>query len=93
MTTRLMEILDRDAAIMRAKMAGVRPAADGEAQQARELMILLHTGLFVVQRDEPLCRRVATVRRTDPRPDPDHLAVAAEIIRGFQWAKSLRNCW
>jgi hypothetical protein len=31
---------------------GVRPAADGEAQQARELMILLHTGLFVVQRDE-----------------------------------------
>ncbi|WP_262030748.1 hypothetical protein [Microvirga sp. Mcv34] len=52
MTTRLMEILDRDAAIMRAKMAEVMPAADGEAQQARELMILLHTGLFVIQRDE-----------------------------------------
>ena len=51
-TTRLMEILDRDAAIMRAKMAEVMPAADGEAQQARELMILLHTGLFVIQRDE-----------------------------------------
>ena len=52
MTTRLMEILDRDAAIVRAKMAKVMPAADGEAQQARELMILLHTGLFVIQRDE-----------------------------------------
>ncbi|WP_262273612.1 hypothetical protein [Microvirga yunnanensis] len=52
MTTRLMEILDRDAAIMRAKIAEVMPAADGEAQQARELMILLHTGLFVIQRDE-----------------------------------------
>jgi hypothetical protein len=51
-TTHLMEILDRDAAIMRAKMAEVTPAADGEAQQARELMILLHTGLFVIQRDE-----------------------------------------
>jgi hypothetical protein len=49
-TTRL--ILDRDAAIMRAKMAEVMPAADGEAQQARELMILLHTALFVIQRDE-----------------------------------------
>ncbi|MFC1455527.1 hypothetical protein ACETIH_02035 [Microvirga arabica] len=52
MTTRLMEILDRDATIMRAKMAEVMPAADGEAQQARELMILLHAGLFVIQRDE-----------------------------------------
>ena len=52
MTTRLMEILDRDAAIMRAKMAEVMPAADGEARQARELMILLHTALFVIQRDE-----------------------------------------
>jgi hypothetical protein len=50
--TRLMEILDRDAAIMRAKMAEVMPAAHGEAQRARELMILLHTGLFVIQRDE-----------------------------------------
>ncbi|WP_152568963.1 hypothetical protein [Microvirga sp. BSC39] len=52
MTTRLMETLDRDAAIMRTKMAEVMPAADGEARQARELMILLHTGLFVIQRDE-----------------------------------------
>jgi hypothetical protein len=51
-TTRLMEILDRDAAIMRAKMAEVMPAADGEARQARELMILLHAALFVIQRDE-----------------------------------------
>jgi len=51
-TTRLMEILDRDAAIVRAKMAKVMPAADGEAQQARELMILLHTALFVIPRDE-----------------------------------------
>ncbi|WP_262265871.1 hypothetical protein [Microvirga yunnanensis] len=51
-TTRLMEILDRDAAVMRAKMAEVMPAADGEVRQARELMILLHTGLFVIQRDE-----------------------------------------
>ena len=47
-----MQVLDRDAAIMRAKMAEVMPAADGEAQQARELMILLHTGLFVIQRGE-----------------------------------------
>jgi hypothetical protein len=47
-----MEILDRDAAIMRAKMAEAMPAADGEAQQAWDLMILLHTGLFVIQRDE-----------------------------------------
>ena len=52
MTTRLMEILDRDAAIMRAKMAEVMPAADGEAPQARELMILPHTALFVIQRIE-----------------------------------------
>jgi hypothetical protein len=51
-TNHLMEILDRDAAIMRAKMAEVMPAADGEAQRARELMILLHTGLFIIQRDE-----------------------------------------
>jgi len=51
-TTRLMETLDRDVAIMRTKMAEVMPAADGEARQARELMILLHTGLFVIQRDE-----------------------------------------
>jgi hypothetical protein len=28
------------------------PAADGEARQARELMILLHAALFVIQRDE-----------------------------------------
>ena len=33
-------------------MAEVMPAADDEAQRARELMILLHTGLFVIQRDE-----------------------------------------
>ncbi len=32
--------------------AEAMPAADGEAQQARDLMILLHTGLFVIQRDE-----------------------------------------
>jgi hypothetical protein len=50
-TTRLIEILDRDAAIMRSKMAEVMPAADGEARRARELMILLHTGLFVIQTD------------------------------------------
>ena len=31
-------------------MAKVMPAADGEAQQARELMILLHTALFVIPR-------------------------------------------
>ena len=50
MTTRLMEILARDAAILRAKMAKVMPAADGEAQQARELMLLLRTALFVIPR-------------------------------------------
>ncbi|MGF9763083.1 hypothetical protein AAII07_48845 [Microvirga sp. 0TCS3.31] len=52
MTTRLMQILDRDAAIMRAKMAEVMPAVDGEAQQVRELMILLNAGLLVIQMDE-----------------------------------------
>jgi hypothetical protein len=51
-TTCLMEILDRDVGIMRAKMAKVMPAADSEARRARELMTLLHTGLFVVQWDE-----------------------------------------
>lgn len=52
MTTGLMEILDCDATIMRAKMAEVMPAADGEARQARELMILLHTVTFVIRMDE-----------------------------------------
>lgn len=51
-TTRLIQILDRDAVIMKAKMAEVMPASDREAQQARELIILFHTGLFVIQRDE-----------------------------------------
>ncbi len=37
---------------MRAKMAEVMPAATIEEQRARELMILLHTALFVIQRDE-----------------------------------------
>ena len=50
MTTLLLEILDRDAAIVRAKMAKVMLVADGEAQQARELMILLHLALFVIPR-------------------------------------------
>ena len=39
-------------AITRAKTAEVMPAADGEARQAPELMILLHLGLFVIQRDK-----------------------------------------
>lgn len=52
MTSRLMEILDRDASIMREKMAALMPAADGEALGAGELMTLLYTGLFVIQRDE-----------------------------------------
>ncbi len=52
MTSRLVEILDRDAAIMRAKMAEVMAATDAESQRARALMILLHTGLFFIQRDE-----------------------------------------
>lgn len=52
MTSRLMETLNRDAAFMRAKMAEVMPAANSEDQRARELMILLHTALFVIQRDE-----------------------------------------
>jgi hypothetical protein len=51
-TTRLMQTLDRDAAIVRAKMAEVMPAVDGEAQQVRELMILLNAGLLVFQMDE-----------------------------------------
>ena len=52
MTTRLMQILDRDAAIMRAKMAEAMPVVDGETQQLRELMILLNAGLLVIQMDE-----------------------------------------
>jgi hypothetical protein len=51
-TTRLMQILDRDAAIMRAKMAEAMPVVDGETQQLRELMILLNAGLLVIQMDE-----------------------------------------
>jgi hypothetical protein len=47
-----MEILDRDAAVMRTMLAKVMPAADSEAQEARELMILLHTALYVIHRDE-----------------------------------------
>ncbi len=52
MTSRLMDILDQDAAIMRLDMAEVMPTATGEEQRARELMILLHTGLFVIQPDK-----------------------------------------
>ena len=52
MTTRLMQKLDRDAAIMRAKMAEAMPVVDGETQQLRELMILLNAGLLVIQMDE-----------------------------------------
>jgi hypothetical protein len=51
-TSRLMDILDQDAAIMKLDMAEVMPTATGEEQRARELIILLHTGLFVIQRDE-----------------------------------------
>jgi hypothetical protein len=47
-----MDILDRDAAVMRTMLARVIPAADSEAQEARELMIVLHTALYVIQRDE-----------------------------------------
>jgi hypothetical protein len=47
-----MQILDRDAAIMRAKMAEAMPVVDGETQQLRELMILLNAGLLVIQMDE-----------------------------------------
>ncbi|QRM35558.1 hypothetical protein [Microvirga sp. VF16] len=72
MTTRLMEILDRDAAIMRAKMVEAMPAADGEARQVRELMILLHTGLLVIQKDEKHRRGVARVCRSNPRQNPDY---------------------
>jgi hypothetical protein len=50
--TLLTKIQDRDAAIMRAKMVAVMPAAAGKVQRARELMILLHTELFIIQRDE-----------------------------------------
>jgi hypothetical protein len=78
-TNRLMEILDRDAAIMRVKTAEVMPAADGEARQARELMILLHTFRHSEGRGKHR-RRVARVRRADPRQDPDYQTVAAEII-------------
>jgi hypothetical protein len=47
-----MQILDRDAAIMRAKMAEAMPVVDGETQQLRKLMILLNAGLLVIQMDE-----------------------------------------
>jgi hypothetical protein len=33
-------------------MAEVMPAGSSEERQAREMRILLHTGLFVIQRDE-----------------------------------------
>jgi hypothetical protein len=32
-------------------MAEVMPTVDGEARQARELMILLQAGLFVISKD------------------------------------------
>jgi hypothetical protein len=53
MTTRLTEILDRAATVMRTKSAKVVPAATGEEQPAEELMILLHTGPFLIKRGEP----------------------------------------
>ena len=52
MTTRLMQMLDRDAAIIRAKMAEAMPLVDGETRQLRELMILLQAGLLVILMDE-----------------------------------------
>lgn len=52
MTSQLMETLERDAAVMRAKMAVAMPIATSEEQQARELMIVLHTALFVMHRDK-----------------------------------------
>ncbi len=52
MSSLLMNIQDHDAAIMRAKIAAVMPTAAGRVQRARELMILLHTELFIIQRDE-----------------------------------------
>ncbi len=50
--TRLTEILDRAATVMRNKSAKVVPAATGEEQPAQELMIWLHTGPFLSKRGE-----------------------------------------
>jgi hypothetical protein len=50
--TRLTEILDRAATVIRTKLAKVVPAAPGEEQSAQELMILLHTGPFLIKRGE-----------------------------------------
>ena len=52
MNTRLTEILDRAATVMRTKSAKVVPAATGEEQPAQESMIWLHTGPFLIQRGE-----------------------------------------
>jgi hypothetical protein len=93
-TTRLMEILDRDAAIMRAKMAEVMPAADGEAQQARELMILLHTGLSSSSGMRP-----ALLKSCDSSPDRYSTgrgssgSSSRNIPVSSSGPKSLRSCW
>lgn len=49
--THLVEILD-SAAVIRTKLAKVVPAATGKEQPAQELMILLHTGPFLIKRAE-----------------------------------------
>ncbi len=50
--TRLTEILDRAATVMRTKSAKVVPATTGEEQQAQELIILFHTGPFLIKQGE-----------------------------------------
>lgn len=50
--THLTEILDRAASFMRTKLAKVVSAATGEEQPIYELMILLHTGPFLIKRAE-----------------------------------------
>lgn len=52
MNTRLTEILDRAATVMRTKSAKVVPAATGEEQPAQESMIWLHMGPFLIKRAE-----------------------------------------
>jgi len=50
--TRLTEILNRAATVLRTKLAKVVPAATGEEQPAQELTILLHTGPFLIKQGE-----------------------------------------
>ncbi len=52
MALSLMDILEREASSMEVRMAKALPATTHEEQRARDLMILLHTALFIIHNDE-----------------------------------------